>query len=57
MFKPEVEKVALKAAKNKQKRMNKAKKLKEAKALLEQQAALAAENPELQGMSLQELTS
>jgi len=35
MFKPEEEKVALKAAKNKQKRMNKAKKLKEAKALLE----------------------
>lgn len=56
MFKPEEEKVALKAAKNKQKRMNKAKKLKEAKALLEQQAALAAENPELQGLSLQELT-
>lgn len=52
MFKPVEEKVALKAAKNKQKRINKAKKLKEAKALLEQQAAFAAENPELQGLSL-----
>lgn len=56
MFKPEQEKVALKAAKNKQKRMNKAKKLKEAKALLEQQAALAAENPEMKEIGLDELT-
>lgn len=56
MFQPEQEKAALKAVKNKQKRMNKAKKLKEAKALLEQQAALATENPDLKEISLTELT-
>ena len=56
MFKPEQEKLALKAAKNKEKRLNKAKKLKDAKTLLEQQTALAAENPELKEISLNELT-
>ena len=57
MFKPEQEKIALKAAKSKQKRLKKAIKLKEAKVLLEQQAALAAENPELKELSLEELTA